>query len=414
MAAQKPPWKFRTSVGRPIVGFFVNLTTSWILKPLATAFSVVFMYGFHALVKASPGRAFSLMKEISKTYFALPEEWAGFISGYFEQMTGEPIPLEKIIGTGGGAAGKAATEQIGKAFLHPMLNMIMPDPRPDGGIHPEDGVTGAERFLGVNMHFQISAWLLHVLGDMQSFGIFKSLKDLPNAISWSFGIGWLSWLVMGTPFRMGIAEPLEEHFNRVYKPQRLNVPQNMECLAKGLIDSGEFVDNMRYLGWTDDRIEQLYAIGKKDPGEATLKKLYNLGIIDDAEVRREIRARGYSDSWSDLMAHLVTSDRELDQRDDVVKESEDLYVLGVLTESSMRDVYSKSGWKTRETDLAIVKLETEKTRRSQLSNTDLANAVEKDLMAWSESRGKLMARGYDRRDADIFMKLRIPKEKWVA
>jgi hypothetical protein len=393
-----------------LLGFLRGLAKDWVLKPLASATSILFMWGFHALVRASPGRAFELMKRISASYFTPPEEWAGFIAAYMEQMTGAKISIEDIIAGGASGAGRAATEKLGEAFVTPLLNLIMPEPP----ITPKDGVDAAERYLGVNLQFQMSAWFLHVLGDMQSFGIFKSLKDLPNAISWSFGLGWLSWLVMGTPFQMGISDPLREHFNRVYKPERFSVAQNTEALQKGLITAQEFVDNMRFLGWTDDRIQILYQLAKKDPSEANLKKLYNLGILTEEEVKREVKARGYSDAWTNLLTQLITRDREVDQRDKLLSELENLFVNGVVDESIIRDGYSRAGWKEREIELAIQKLEAEKTRRSQLSNTDIANAVEKDLMAWSEGREILMRRGFSRKDAEIFMKLRIPEGKWLT
>lgn len=393
-----------------VLGFLKGVAKDWILKPMATFTSVIFMWGFHALVSASPGRAFELMKKISASYFSPPEEWAGFIAAYMEQMTGAKISIEDIIGGGASGAGRAATEKLGEAFVTPLLNLIMPEPP----ITPQDGVDAAERYLGVNLQFQMSAWFLHVLGDMQSFGIFKSLKDLPNAISWSFGLGWLSWLVMGTPFQMGISDPLREHFNRVYKPMRFSVAQNIEALQKDLITASEFVDNMRFLGWTDEKVNQLYILGKKEVSEASLKTFYNLGIISSEDVKREVKGRGYSDAWATLLTQLITKDREIDQRDKLLSEMENLFVYGDLNESLLRDAYARTGWKEPEVNLAIQKLEAEKQHRSLLSDADLANAVEHDLMAWAQARATLIARGWKRADADIFMKLRIPEAKWLT
>ena len=396
-------------VGKTVAGFFTNLAKNWILKPLATVFSVIFMYSFHALVKASPGRAFQLMKKISSTYYTPPREWAGFISSYMEQMTGGKIDLDEIIEAGAGGSGRRAMELLGEKFLQPMLAMIMPEPP----IKPEDGIDAAERYLGMNLQFQMSAWFLHVLGDMMSFGIFKSLKDLPNAISWSFGLGWLSWLVMGTPFRYAIQDPLDEHFKRVYKPTKLTVSQLIEAWQKGLMSSTDLVENLRWLGYNDANIEYLVNISKKEIPESILTKLYQEHLITDDELQREIKGKGYSDTFAALISQLHLKDREIEQRNKLIAQLEDLYVRGVVDQAVMRDAYRRANWNDREADIAIERLNAEKVKRSQLSDSDIANAVEKDLLPWAEARDILMARGYSRRDADLFIKLRVPNQKWV-
>jgi len=397
-------------IGKTIAGFFINLAKNWILKPLATVFSVVFMYSFHALVKASPGRAFDLMKRISSAYYTPPEEWAGFIAQYMEQMTGGKISIEDIVKAGAGGSGRQAMEILGETFLKPMLGMIMPEPP----VKPEDGIDAAERYLGMNLQFQMSAWFLHVLGDMMSFGIFKSLKDLPNAISWSFGLGWLSWLVMGTPFRYAIQDPLDWHFKRVYKPTRLTVSQAIEAWQKGLMTSADLVAELRWAGYNDANIEHLVNISKKEISESVLTKLYQEHLITDTELEREIKGKGYSDTFAALISELHLKDREIDQRNKLLSQLEDLYVRGVLDDAVLRDAYRRANWNDREADIAIERLNAEKVKRSQLSDTDIANAVEKDLLAWAEGRDMLMARGWSRREAEIFMKLRIPEKKWVS
>jgi len=388
-----------------LLRFLASILRKWILAPLSGAAAVLAIWAFHALVKASPGRAFELMQRIGDAYYTPPQQWASFISSYMERMTGGRIDLDEIIRTGG----RSAMESLGETFLNPMLGLIMADPP----MTPEKGIDAAERYLGVNLQFQMSAWFLHVLGDMMSFGIFKSLKDLPNAISWSFGLGWLSWLVMGTPFRKSIADPLDEHFNRVYKPSRLTVAQNIEAFQKGFITEQEFIDNMYFLGYDESKIEVLYNISLKDPGDANIKRLYELGVLSESDVKREIQHKGYSGAWADLLTQLITKDREIKERDRLLNEIENLYVVGETSRGELADAYSRAGWNSREVDLVLSRLDAEKRRRNVLSDSDLANAVEKGLMSYSEARKRLIQRGWEGREADIFLRIRIPEEKWL-
>lgn len=400
---------FQSKIAGMIGAVVVFLNKSFFQKILISWATTAVMWSFHAMVKASPGRAFDLMKKINQAYYSPPAAWAAFIAGYIEQMTGSKISLDDIVGGPVGASGRAAIEKLGEAFVTPLLGLIMPQPP----ITPQDGVDAAERYLGVNLQFQMSSWFLHVMGDMMSFGIFKSLKDLPNAISWSFGLGWLSWLVMGTPFQMGISDPLREHFNRVYKPSRFSVSQNIEAFRKGYITSSEFVDNCRFLGWDDTKIEMLYKMSRKEITEASLKKLYSWGVIDKNDVKQEVEGRGYTGAAVDAIVFMITNERLIDCRDDLLKELENLYVAGEMTTTSMKDAYTRAGFNSNEISLKVQTLDAEKHRKSTLSDSDIANAVEKNLMAWAQGRTILQNRGYTRSDADIFLKLRIPKSLWI-
>jgi len=388
-----------------LLRFLASLLQKWILAPLSGAVAIMAIWAFHAWVKASPGRAVKLMQEVSENFYMPKDAWRGFVEGYLNKMTGGRITLKDITRDGS----RSAMEAIGEEFLTPMLGLICPD-KP---LTPQSGVDGAERFLGVNMQFQMSAWLLHLLGDMMSFGVFKSLKDLPNAISWSYGIGWLSWLVMGVPFRKTITDPLEWKFNEDYTPTQFTVAQNIEALQKGFITGDEFAANMKRLGYDNRKTEILYNIALKDPGDANIKRLYELGVLSESDVKREIQHKGYSGAWADLLTQLITKDREIKERDRLLNEIENLYVVGETSRGELADAYSRAGWNSREVDLVLSRLDAEKRRRNVLSDSDLANAVERGLMSYSEARKRLIQRGWEGREADIFLKIRIPEEKWL-
>ena len=204
----------------PKIGYFEGKVTSFlsaignkgVMAPLLGAFSAFVMWGFSYLVRRYPEEATNIAKRISNLYFSAADSWVLFAKGYMEQMTGEFITqdiVDDLIGKPINLTGKEMAQRIGKAFLTPMFNMIMPGTKdwynyrtergfPKGTpytfekvLNPSDGLLGAERFLGMNLQFQLQAWMLHFIGDTVSFGSMKSLKDLPNAISWSYGIGWL-------------------------------------------------------------------------------------------------------------------------------------------------------------------------------------------------------------------------------
>ena len=391
-------------------GLISWLAFDWVRKVLTTYKTGIFLWGFKALVKSSPDRAREIAREVTKEFFTMDSVWAEFVAGYMATMSRVGLDPSRLTGKSLADISKTVSqEQIGR-ILKTMLGLVMPTPDEID----RDPVAGAEKYLGVNMQFQMDAWMLHMLGDMQSFGIFKSLKDLPNAISWSFGLGWLSWLVMGVPFRIAIADPMERHFQRIYKRTPLTISQAIEAWQKGYMSAHELVEELRFNGYSDRNIDTLVNISKKEVSESVLTKLYQEHLITDEELQREIKGKGYTDTFTALISELHKKDREIDQRNKLVSQLEDLYVRGVVDEAVMRDAYRRANWNDRETDIAIERLNAEKVKRSQLSDSDIANAVEKDLLAWAEGRDMLMERGWSRREAEIFMKLRIPEKKWVS
>ncbi len=146
------------------------------------------MWALRAVVMTHPEVAMRIVEKIAEVAYTPPAAWAEFVDSYVEQMTGETIDIESLMKQGVRVGGRQVMEKLGEAFLTPMLGLILPEPPLDF----YKGVDTAERFLGVNLQFQLNAWLLHLVGDIVSLGKLKSLKDLPNAISWSYGIGWLS------------------------------------------------------------------------------------------------------------------------------------------------------------------------------------------------------------------------------
>ncbi|GAI68280.1 unnamed protein product, partial [marine sediment metagenome] len=222
-----------------IVARFSAMFVRIMWKIITFFVSVVTTQAFHAFLQNNPDEAAKLWEKITTTFFEADPVWLEAVGKYMRSLTGFEVDVSDIT-TGLFTSGEA----LGEAFLYPMLNLILPGgfTEAEGGrpqeakLRPEDGLEGAERFLGTNLRFQMQAWWLHVLGDMQSFGMFKSLKDLPNAISWSYGLGWLSWLVMGVPFRMGISEPLEKYFNLIYRPTELTRKMLIDAMMANFID----------------------------------------------------------------------------------------------------------------------------------------------------------------------------------
>lgn len=393
-----------------ILNFIGGLLKGWVLKILTIVSSVLTMWGLKTVLRTAPDRAGEMMKKIIETYFDPQSPWAPIVAEYVNTMTGGKLKGEQILGKSIGAFTEGATRAFVDEFFTDMLTLIMPSPEES----KKNPLAGAQRYLGANLKFQMDAWYLHVIGDMQSLGMFKSLKDLPNAISWSMGLGWLSWLVMGVPFRMGTTTQMERFFNRVYTPEVITPAQLAEALDREIITRSEYYDKMLSLGWDPNEAFKLLIVRQKTLSKAELRDLYEQGIIGRDEIELELKAIGYSPALIQTLTSSIQNAKTINLKEDIVKAAIDLYEVGELLERELREYLESAGWKPTDIKLQIHASDLTRDKKGKLTNADLANAVEKNLMAWAEGRGKLQRRGFDKSEAEIYLKLRIPEDKWFG
>ena len=380
-----------------ITTFFAFLAKDWVVKAIATAFSTMYMWSFHGIVKLFPEEAFKLMGQISRNYFTPPSEWAGFINGYIKQMTGSDINIEQITKRGAKFAGKEAATALGKAFMDPMLGLILPTP---SEVHT-DPMGGANRFMSTNLQFQMNAWLLHVMGDMVSFGAFKSLKDLPNAISWSFGLGWLSWLVMGPPFRFGIVEPMEKVFNKIYTPYNFTQVQAGQLARHGLLSFDGYIEACLNIGIHPQQAAYLFQVQERELPDAWLTKFVQLGQISFDEVKQELTRRGFSKERAGMITRFILDSRKLDLTEKVVAAAADRYKEGILERRELERYYRQIGYNSVEIELAVTVLDLEKSRRRLLTPAQVSSLVTKARIPRVQGLEYLTARiGYTTEDAE--------------
>ncbi len=325
-----------------------------LMKPGFSAFAGITskfsMFSFHTLVRIAPDEAKKWMDKAVEYYYTPDPEWVGFVEAYMSKLTGKDISYAALVEGDMVAGGAQAAEDLGETFLHPMLNLIMPGvrgPTRELRIKPEDGIDAAERFLGVNLRFQMQAWLLHLIGDIKSFGMWKALKDLPNAISWSYGIGWLSWLVMGVPFRIGISDPLEEFYNELYRPADFSLARLADGLNMGLLDKDYVVDRIRKMGWPEDLIPIVLDMERKKLTKAEAKILYMHDFLSFEEYVEVYHQMQYTPSEAETLATLEIQEGAEKLIESIANEAFDLYVDEMLDEGTLRG-YLREANKTPE------------------------------------------------------------------
>jgi len=341
-----------TFIGGVILGWFKGASS----KGIAGMLGMAAMTGFKGFVMTAPDRATEWMKLAAEAFSVPSSAWAVFVSETMYQLTGGYVDPMQFVGQGVGPGSRQAIEALGEAYLTPMMGLILPragETSTQMGLTPEDGLNAAERFFGVNLEFQMKAWLLHLLGDTFSFGMWKAMKDLPNAISWSFGIGWLSWLVMGTPFRMGIADPLEILYNRMYRPYRLSIAKLADAFWRGLLSRQQFYSGMKDFGVLDPQMDIIMEMERSKITDAQAYRLYRMEKMSFEDLVSHQRAQGHSPEESQTLATEMIRREVIDLLEDVAKTATKHYKDRRMSDSELRGFLREAGWTDEESTLII-------------------------------------------------------------
>ena len=389
--------------GTSLLGWFMGVGKSFVTGFL----SYNAMWLFHALVKAAPDRALYIARQITGAYYVLPKEWAGFISEYLERLTGATIKLDDIKGVPPTGGTREAMIALGKTFLDPMLGLIMPTPEEAEA----DPMRGANAFMSANLQFQMSAWLLHLLGDTMSFGMFKSLKDLPNAISWSYGIGWLSWMVMGPVFRAGITAPMEKKFAMYYRQAPLGNAQIIDALYAGQKSAEEAYHELAEAGLKDKDIATMIYLSRKRFSEAQLEYMVKRGFRNRDQVIQYYKDMSYPQADAEAMAERLLTKSTREHIDKLVKTMEDLYKTGRLSPEELRRYYGEVNMTPEEQDLAMANLDLEALPTRELTDSQIARLYQQKVYTYEQALTRLQPRYADPQDAVDFLKLYPEKEE---
>jgi hypothetical protein len=387
-----------------LVPFFAQV---W-KKFLAMTSPIVSMWGFKSVVKRAPYEAANIADSIMKVYFDLKTPWAKFVSAYVEQMTGHKINVGDLVGKSIGTVTDGPTRAFVSELFKDMLSLVMPDPE----TLKMNPLEGGERFLAANLKFQMDAWWLHVLGDMLSFGIFKSLKDLPNAISWSMGLGWLSWLVMGTPFRIGIVGPMERKFNAIYTPERLTVSQLIDATQRGLVDAYTFISTMKEMGYDPDVSSMLYTLAEKELSRSELQRLYEQRIITEDQLKEKLLSMGYPQTTTEILSYLMTNDRILDLKSKIATEVLELYSEKKITDTTLSEYYSSFGYSNQEIQYVKILGQLRMDTKPKLTTSEMISLFRTRIIGYLDILEDLTSKGYNEKEAILYVLAHVPQDEW--
>jgi len=387
-------------IEKTLTGFAKGLLKDVIIKPLTAFSSMVSMWSFHAIMKISQKEGYRMIKEISDTYNVDAKDWIPWVAPVINSITGTKLDPALLVK----GSSEQATRDMLVEFAHTVLERVI------GLVHAREPMSekssqlAAESFLSINADFQFRGWLLHLLGDVSSFGMFKSLKDLPLAVASTFGLGWMGWLVMGVPVGESIVSGLKWTYKRLLRNWRLNASEATQLYRKGKIDTAEWNDALDREGIRDQDKIKFYALNTKDLRDASIQRLFVDGFFSRERADKDLQDKQYSDAQRKVLLDYWTWDARRDAILKLYNEYVDAYVEGRVARERLIP-YATALWHDqtiREIQLSIADMK--KAKVKVLSVTDLFAALKAKVIGLAQLRGRLLNMGYSEEDADILIR----------
>lgn len=272
----------------------------------------------------------------------------------------------------------------GKFLMSSVMSLI----NYDGYGNYDEAKKSAEAYVGLNLGFGISAWTAGVAAELMYPTKHLNLDRLVQSINWSMGLGWLSWIILGEPFRVAIAEPLRTHYMERYRTYVLSLGEAWSVyeartygatLDKSSVGSmynsmkaaeerheAFVVEKMGLNGYHPNDIPSVIDSRKKQFSLSQIRKLYDKGIFSEVDAMYHIWKQGYSRFQASYLLQLYNVD-EVEEEEKLTKaQLIEMEALGIIT-TGVRDEGLKAlGYNDRQImlfdDLAEAKAKVDQTK----------------------------------------------------
>ena len=330
------------------------------------------------------------------------------------------------------AGAKSVVELIAKylrsiwTWIYDMLIFYL---GPEKEMNIEKAKKRADLFVTILGDINLIAGIFDIIGTIEVFGTklpFSAISRMVRNLSWTYGLGWLSWLTLSPTVQYGIVEwydrfykeylkpeqptrsviqemyrrkeiekeEYEEHMGKLGYPQwlaewyrietmkQLSLSQLLELRQRELITDEEFDSYLRKLGYHSPEKEHIQKLRFKLATESTVKEAFKRRLILPEEYERLLKRYGYD--GEDLELIKETS------YDLLGKETlDELLARGEISPGEYIGRIKKLGYSDEDAELII------KTAYRTASKEAIRALMERGLLYEEEAREYLKKYGYD-------------------
>ncbi|MGH9411308.1 MAG: hypothetical protein ACRD1V_17880 [Vicinamibacterales bacterium] len=231
------------------------------------------------------GKALAGLEETGAPFVA--EIAAPTIDALFGTSIGPGAFTGKMNADSACAAGEQIAGAIVKAF----------SPTAAGALSP--GPEGAQRVagaaIGATLGGTFNALIVEILTQWIPEDLFHvdSLARLPEDVLHSMGLGRLVRQVLAPLVKVGAADPMLWHVNKLYAPTLLPAETAVRAIIAATDDDSAFREDLARLGYSEDRITTMMQYASKFRSVADAYFMVQIGQWDEGIATQHLRDAGY-------------------------------------------------------------------------------------------------------------------------
>ncbi|RLG83239.1 MAG: hypothetical protein DRO39_08695, partial [Thermoprotei archaeon] len=224
---------------------------------------------------------------------------------------------------------------------------------------PEKARLSLARYMTVNFWLGTAPTIALAIVDLLHPIKRTWLPDIARSFYFGLGLNWLTWTIWSQVIRHTILNPLAIYYAERYRDHWPSRTEFEEWFRKGAISVDEFRDGLAKLGYRDDHIEYHLQTLWRDIPESALVEMWQLGLIDDAELWLRLSHLGYHLNDVNLLIQRYRA--KINER--AREESKSLviraYRLGILPRGEAVERLVQLGYKREAAELELRVVEAE-------------------------------------------------------
>jgi len=313
-----------------------------------------------------------------------------------------------------------------KLSLSYVIDQIVTDPEErrkiKEALKTEPGLREANAFVEFLRSFNVQlAKDIITMGAIDPFWA-SAVAQLGNAISWSYGFGWMSWVGLSPLLNAIISTRARIALNEILPSRSLTKSEVIKLFKTGKIDETTFRNLLKEMGYTDKAINAYVQLAKEERTEkerdltkSEILRAYREGILSEDEVRDKLREMGYDPEEIDILINLYKPQKEIEVRGERRKLSlstiRKAYYNGLIDKDTALVRLRDLGYSDEDARLLIALWDADKTATTRekdrdLTKSDILKAFELGLIDWDEAKDMLMQIGYDEDEAEFLLAIR--------
>lgn len=342
--------------------------------------------------------------------------------------------VNKVLGIAERAAGYAIATKLvlpkyEKLTLRDIVHEFIKEPdvqrKIDELFATDPAMRRTEHFIEFLKNFNIGLAKSSLKAGIISKDMGYVVSQLLNAISWSYGFGWLSWIGLSPILNNLLSRPADVTLRSQFPYRQLTRSDVERLFKQNKISEDTARMLLREIGYAPEDIEKIMTLAKeakvekdRDLSKSDITNAYIKGVINRTDALMMLRRLGYSSEEANIILELADERKDIGKstrtRDLTYSQILNAYKYRVITREEAFKRLLQIGYDEEEANIILTVEEakmagTTKEKTRELSKSEILNLFENGLIGPDRAKELLINLGYDEEEADLLITLTMIK-----